>query len=377
MPPLAPLIPIIIQAAVASAISFGLGAIARALTPTPSVDTDAIDASQTINLSLGINEPRQILVGERIVGGQLLFRDSYGPNRSTLVSVIAFSAYECTSFERLFVQGEEVTLSGDPTQGIVNVTSHFLGLNDIPRIRFRLWLGQANGNPGLGQALNTRFPGRFSNDSNGDGMCIGFFEMVNTNDDIDEEEGENFIPFRGVPAVRCQLKGSPVCDLRDPDQNFEDPSTWKYSNNAGVIEGQYQNGWFFNNQYILGADLPDFVRSPEHIKANADYCEQEGFTCDGILVSGQVSDWETIRNTFNGVLVESLISLYTVPQALRSSGGTLDLSLFPRAEVVDFNREGFSTEVHNTTNTIFISPEENFTEKPLPERTNPEFLEAD
>ena len=100
MPQLA--IPFLINAAIALAVNFAV----RAFIKTPKQDNGAPNAAQTVQRRIQKNLPREIVVGERIVGGIAAFDNSFGPDREDGVRVSIFSSYECTSFEQLYMAGE-------------------------------------------------------------------------------------------------------------------------------------------------------------------------------------------------------------------------------------------------------------------------------
>ncbi len=54
---------------------------------------------------------------------------------------LLFQAKPCNEFHQLFLDGEPVTLNGDPTTGERTVTSHFLGKNNATRVKFRIFHG--------------------------------------------------------------------------------------------------------------------------------------------------------------------------------------------------------------------------------------------
>ena len=138
-------------------------------------------------------------------------------------------------------------------------------------------------------------------------MCVGVFRAVNTDDDFDTETGEDSRPFRGFPNTRVRLKGSPICDPRDPTQSYDDDSTWKYTTNSALIDAQHLYGWRLQDQLIVGLGVPEELLNVPRVIINANYCDVEDFTCHGVLSSGNTSDGDNIRNTYNGCL------LYTSP----------------------------------------------------------------
>jgi len=364
------IIPILIKAAIAVAVNFAV----RAFIKKPKSRNETPDASQTVLRRIKNNLPREVLVGERIVGGVAAFDDSYGANRENGVRVTIFSAYECTSFEQLYMDGEPVILAGDPTTGEVAVSSHFLGRGGAQRAFFRIYLG-AN-NAGLGAFLSSRFPSKFTANDNFEGMCVGILRCVNTDADLDKDNGKNHIPFRSFPSFRVRLKGSPVCDTR-LGQTYADPTSWTYSANSALVDEQHKYGWFQQGRLIAGMGLPENIMDLTQGALNADYCDTNSFECHGVIRSGNSQDAQSVRDTYNGVLVESLAKIFTIPEGNRDTEGTLDLEAHIGAKVVRFDPFGYSTEAYNQTLTTYVEPGENYTEKELPPLTDPAFLAED
>ncbi|CAM3780305.1 hypothetical protein [Litorimonas haliclonae] len=380
------------------AVTSVLGTILSAFIKMPKLpkqDVGSLDATQTIQRRLQNGAPREVLIGRRIVGGVGSFDNSRGVDLETGERISIFSAVPCTAFHKLYMDGEPVTLSGDATIGWATITSHFLGKNDVPRASFRLWLG--DNNSGLGADLKTLYPSLWNtyneltelNDiDDHNGLCLGMLRGVNTNDDIGDEDdpedqqGKNFIPFRGFPEFRVELSGVKVCDPRNGGI-YSDPSTYVYSANSGLVDGQFQHGWFGGengDKLIAGlgyaGDFEDLL-DKDQIEDNADYCDLKEFECHGVVTSGSRQDGQNIRDTFNGILVESLAKIRTVPEGNRPHYGTIDFANYPAARVKRYDEDGYSTEVYNATQTKYIEPLEKFAEKDLPELTKTEWIVED
>ena len=155
----------LITTAIQIGTSIALSFVAKALRKKPKVDTDSLDFEQTVQRRLRNGQPLEILTGKRITAGVGIYDDAYGNKNEYGVSVTVLSAKPCTQFHRLFVDGEPVSLSGDPTVGEVSVTSHFLGKNDAQRIKVRIFLG--HNNSGLGSYLSGKSGGKFNTSDSG------------------------------------------------------------------------------------------------------------------------------------------------------------------------------------------------------------------
>jgi len=272
-----------------------------------------------------------------------------------------------------------MTLAGDPTTGERAITSHFLGKNDAQRAWCRVFLGDDNS--GLGEYLNGMFPDHFdASDDFGD-QCVIITKFQNTDDDLDQNAGENYIPFTGLPDVRVELSGAKVCDPRISGYDYADESTYVYSDNAALIDAQFDYGFYSGvgagRALIIGNGYPTEIMDIDQVISNANYCDSENYNCSGVLTSGQLSDQDEIHKCFNGDRVEHAAKIYTVPEGNRDSAITIDLSEHPAAHVSFFDEHGFSTEVYNEAITTYAEPEEFYAEVELDPYTNASWIATD
>ena len=392
-----------IVAAVVSLVSAAVTLFIKAPKP-PKTELAELDGSQTIRRQLETGLKRRVLVGTRILGGAGGFDSSRGIDLEFGDRITVYTSVPITGFETLYLNGEPVTLSGDPLQGWTAVTSHFLGkpgaaikgpvegiIGDPPRAFFRLWDGSDNTT--LGQELAAAYPDEFNATDRFEGCCVGWLICVNTDDDIGNEDdpeslqGKNYIPFRGFPKKRIKAHGSAICDPRNGG-DYDDPSTWTSDRsvfaNSGLVDGMFQHGWWGGpnrDRLIAGlgyaGDLDD-IKDVTQIIANADYCDLHAFECHGVISSGSAKDGQRIRDTFNGILVEGLAKIRTIPEGARPHYGTVDFAqLGDAARITRFNEDGFATEIKNRTRTVYAEAQENYMDKELPALTKAEWVAAD
>jgi len=373
------------NAAVAALASYAISSIARSFQKKPKAQTQSLDFEQIIQRRLSLGQPLEVLVGRRIVAGIGLFDDAYSTKNEQGVSISVLSAKPCTTFHTLYLDGEPMTLSGDPTTGEVNVTSHFLGKNDATRVKVRVFLG--DNNSGLGAYLATKFPSKYTATDNHGDYCVIVMDCRNTNDDLggeedpEEQQGKNFIPFQGYPEYRAELSGVKVCDPRLSGADYADESTYIYSSNAALIDAQYDYGWYSGigagRGLIVGNGYPVAIMDLDQIISNANYCDTESFGANGVLRSGQQGDQEEVWKCFNADRVEHSASVYSVPEGNRVLSETIDLSQYISSFVSNYDADGFSTEVYNEIRTVYSEPEEFYGEKDLPIYSKPEWVAAD
>ena len=385
------------NALVATVVATALNMVAKALTKKPKADTQALDFEQMVQRRLSNGQALEVLTGRRIVAGIGAYDDAYGNKNEHGVSVSVLSAKPCTAFHQLYLDGEPVELSGDPTQSEVWVTSHFLGRpapetitifgipmtigqgEPMPRVRVRVFLGHDNS--GLGSFLGTKSTGKFTANDNFGDYCVVVLDCKNTNDDLDEENGENYIPFQGYPEFKVELSGVKVCDPRLPGSLYADESTYVYSDNAALIDAQYDYGWYSGagpgRALIVGNGYPVELMDLDQIKSNADYCDAEGLTCAGVVRSGSTGDQEEIWKCYNADRVEHAAKVFSIPEGNRNFAEIIDVSEHPAAFISAYDKDGFSTEVYNEISTVYAEPEEYYGEKDLPIYSKPEWIAAD
>ena len=368
------------NAIVGAIVSFAISSLAQALIKKPKAETASLDFEQTVQRRLRNGQALEVLTGRRVVAGVGFFDDAYSTKNERGVSISVVSAKPCTQFHRLFLDGEPVDLSGDPTTGPQLVTSHFLGKNNARRVSVRVYMGQ-NGNIGLGSYLAGKFPNKYASSDNHGDYCVVILECHNTNDDLDEETGTNYIPFQGFPDYRVEMSGVKVCDPRIEGSDYADESTHVYTVNAALIDAQYDYGWYSGvgegRALIVGNGYPVELMDIEQIKSNATYCDNEGFGCSGVIRSGQSGDQEEIWKCYNADRVEHAASVFSVPEGNRVLAEDIDMSLYPAAFVSNYDSDGFSTEVYNEVRTVYAEPEEFYGEKDLPIYSRPEWVAAD
>ena len=386
------------NAVVNAAIAYALSALAQTFVKRPKQDTSALDFSQTVQRRLSIGQPLEVLVGRRIVGGVGFFDDSFGYKRERGVSISVVSCKPCTQFHTLFLDGEPVTLSGDPTQGEVWVTSHFLGRpakvatstfggialtlvegDLLPRVRVRITMGQNNNS--FGAYLGGKFPGKFTNTDNFGDYCVVVLDCRNTNDDFDEEEGKSYIPFQGYPEYKVEMSGVEVCDPRNGGV-YGNEATYVYSNNSALVDAQFDFGWYSGDAgpgraLAVGNGYDTELMDLTQIGLNADYCDAENFTCAGLLRSGQPEDQEEVWKTYNADRVENAAAIYSIPEGARGPAELLDMSQHLGAWVGSYDEQGLSTEVYNEVRTVYSEPVEYYGEKDLAILTNPDWIADD
>ena len=363
------------------AISIGLSLLSSAIRKKPKTDTGAIDAGQMLRPQLSFGIPRGILLGQRAVGGTQSDRFSYGPKNENLVSISVLSSRPCSDFVGLKVFGEDVTLSGDPTQGEVSVTSHFKGRGGVSRMFVRVFLGEDNS--GFPAYINSLKLGRYDASDVGGKMTIVVWRAVHTNDDVDSK-GKSFIPWtNGPPECRWEMKGAKLFDPRVIGASLLNMASWTYTHSPllhdfaidlGIKDGAPGTP---NEQVTIGNSYPLGLLDVEHVKAMADWSDLRDYGSHGVVRSGQRGDQEEIWKSFNGQRLERPASVLTMPEAARPHYGAIDVSTMPAVKISAYDEYGESTEVPNRMAGYYAEPLEGYGRKDLPSYTRAEWHVAD
>lgn len=362
-----------------AAVAVGVSLAQKALRKKPKRDVQSVDAGQMVQRGLGYKEPLSVIVGRRNSGGTGYYDDGHGTKNEYGISVTVHSTRPMTSHQALYLDTERATLSGNPTAGAVDVTNIFLGKNNARRVRYRFFTGENNA--GLGAYLSSLTGGRYSASDNFGQCAVSVLSCRNTNDDLDEDTGKNYIPFQGYPRAVPEGDGVKVCDPRIAGASYEDESTYVFSANAALIDAQYDYGFYdgaVGSRFkIVGNGYPVALMDIEQIKSNADYCDLRGYECHGRLRSGKNDDQEEIRKCYNATRYEVAGKVYALAEGNRPRYGDLDLSECPSARVVFYDKDGDATDVYNQIQTFYVEPQEFYGDKELPLYTDSDLLNAD
>ncbi len=141
----------------------------------------------------------------------------------------AFHEGRIDGIERRYLRDIQITLNGG---GYVNKKDGEFGENDI-QIGTRLGLPTET----AFSELIARLPGIWSTDHRGDGVVTGC--MVSK--PVKEKYFNDVYPAGGPDANTLSLvvRAQRVFDWRDPTQSFDNPDSWKFSDNAALCTAHY------------------------------------------------------------------------------------------------------------------------------------------
>ena len=261
-------------------ITTAMGAALNALTPKPSMSSNAFTGSNEANMGYQISTrgaalDHQIIYGQTRVGGAIVFDAVSGENSKIFHRVIAFSGHEIEEFTTIYFNDEYLTLTSDtdsngqtyykPTLATNKSGVTSTRYNDFVRIYLRNG-GTDNNTPvtaliqaGVGWTQYHKL----------NGLSYAYFRL-----DFDADAWPN-----GVPEISAKIKGKKVYDPRT--------STTVWSNNPALCVRDYLISSYGLNESSAKVDDATVIRT-------ANVCDyynyptltgDQRFTCDGAFTT--------------------------------------------------------------------------------------------
>lgn len=202
------------------------------------VGSRLLSRGQTATSTQGLNEARgsirqptpaqRVIYGESRVGGALFYHNDTQP--PYLVWGLVMSARPVTRIKKTLVGVNEVAFGAD--LGVL--TPPYLDGADV-----RLWASFRDGDPD--QAIDPIIadfdtsldPATFR--QRGHATAVFKAAFGNDSDDFDRMWGLG----TQIPNILMDVEGAPVHDPRVPASDYDDPTTWRYSNNAALVQADW------------------------------------------------------------------------------------------------------------------------------------------
>jgi hypothetical protein len=358
----------------------------RAKLKTPKAED--VDRGYELSRKLDSNYPREIAVGKFATGGSGVYDTVSGAENKYVWRVTAISDYEITSLDEIWIDGQKVTLSGDPLTGWVNVTDHLTKENGDPTIRFRIMKGTE------GQALDSELaaaagPGSFGGQLTASdtfaGMAIAIMRWEHSPDDNITSEPSQIV-YVG--------EGAPVHDPRDETSDPDDPSTWSRTSDArfnpALIAAQAIRGWKRGGEVVVGAHGIVTADIPEAALGDAaDICDEEietdegteaRYRCGGMIrmdpKNGIRPSLEKVMAAMDGDLVENGGEFTILAGVERVAANHYDLASIG-GRILSFDEHGAATNRYNETACSFVDPDSAWEMQDLPAYKPAAHLTAD
>jgi hypothetical protein len=276
-------------------------------------------AGSEITFNMDPAYPREMIIGQRLVGGSMVARYSRGSNLYNAHMVIQVADHPCVELSKVY-DGGRVVQATPLTHGSRTEITAYSASGGA-----RVWMTWHDGRPGQTadsdlvtksaqdpEVVSGKIPG-WSNDHVGAG-CAYIHVEVQWDSDI----------LTSIPQFTFLVKGAKLYDRRldttaggSGSHRLDDPSTWEYSTNAAVAADHFLLGYKVEDDDLaFGIGLhPSEV--PYEIFANqADLADED-------VETGTGGDVETIkRYAVNGVVstadyFEEVLEAFQVQMAAR------------------------------------------------------------
>ena len=253
MPFLAPVIASVLAldaigtAIVSVGLSIGLGYLSRSLAPDPKQQRAGSGRATGARLSLRVesNADREFLFGRTATAGSLVYWKTYGPNGNDYLQMVyALTDHECTSLEKISIDGNPYTL------GAVTTTAWASG-QTVTAFPDCMWIEFHAGawDQAADADLVAQGGGAWTANDRGRGVCYVRVTMK-----YDAAKFPN-----GVPRFTFEIKGGKFYDFRKDSSNggsgahrWGSPATYEWSDNPVVVEYNFRRGIAVNGNRLCG-----------------------------------------------------------------------------------------------------------------------------
>lgn len=341
---------------------------------------------------LDTRHPREVAVGLVASGGSGAYSTVSGAENKFAWRVTALSDYLITGFRELRLDGEKVTLSGDPMAGWVNVTSHYLKADNSPTIRLRIKDGAEDQvlDPELAAAAGpTSLGGHLRSVDRFAGVAHAILRL---------ETDDEAYSGRSEPEAVYVFEGAPVHDPGHEGSDPDDPATWPTDTDArfnpALITAQAIRGWRRNGEVVVGAfgitaaDIPDAqlqdaAEACDELELISEPGEPEAFEpryrAGGYVTmeeGGIRRSLDRLLASMDGSIAEVGGRFLILPGVARAPDHAFDMQAIG-GRIVHFDPHGAATQRYNSAVTSFVDPDSAWTEQDLPPYENPEWKAAD
>ena len=352
-------------------VTVALGAAVQALAPKPSISGS--NRGYQTN-SIGPAQDHQIIYGKMKVGGAIVFEEGTGTNNKHLHRVIAVAGHEVDSFDKIYLNDEEVTVN---SSGYVTAPSKYVKTNYV-----RVKTGEdSEGRPVYTTQATTEYVVRIKT-HNGSPNQTADADLVAESTKWTSEHKLRGIAYmyvrlsfdadifpNGVPVVTAVVKGKKVHDPRN--------GSIAWSDNPALCLRDY-----LTNKYGLGENVVNI--DDTLVSSAANICDQTN-----TLAS-------TTRYTCNGAFTTGSTPYDMLSELLKSMGGSMWYAqgkwrmkpAYWTAPVMDLNEDDLRSSISvntrhsrrdnfNVIKGTFRGEESNWQTTDYPQVTSSAFLAAD
>lgn len=300
-------------------LSIGLGTIASigligvqiGFSSKPKGINAAEQLASNLSITAGPSLGRTVVFGRTGIAGQVLFRKNIS-NAGTaedpdeVIIILSLAGYPVTSLEKFWLNGTLV-YNGETTTGPGAITTGTFAN--------KLWVYFRTGaeTDAAFSALDSLAPEWAAKTRKLRGIAAAAIRLKVT-EDLD-----------GRLEPLFQIKGSKLYDPRldssveggSGSHDWDDPTTWEWSENPKLAELLYLRGGEVNDVRIFGMGKPKTAVDLENFASEANICEESIDVSGGGTIS---------RYTCNGILIPTGDHRTNLTQLLSASAGTMDSS---------------------------------------------------
>jgi len=266
----------IASAIATTAISIGLQAL-MAQTPKPPKPEDG---RSPLNQAIPF---RTYAVGRTRLAGARMMWEAVGSN---LYSVQAIAGHKIKSFNRFYLNDDEVTVVDNVVQPLTTGGRYGAGSANV-RLYTRLGANPETPYAELVSALGA--DGIWTNAHRGDGQASLAMRAHNA----DAQDQQTAFPY-GAPSPSVEIDGAFCWDFRDPAQSPTNTATWTWTRNSAIT-----CAWHLCfNEFGFGLDYTKALLPVIDLwKEEADICDEDvPLAGGGTEKRYQCNGWDTTEN---------------------------------------------------------------------------------
>jgi hypothetical protein len=218
-----------------------------------------------IDLQLNSAAPRQLVIGKRMVGGNLIDWYLGSSNNTKLYMPVYLSEGPCGQITRVFADGR-VVWNTALVHGVRTTIPDFRSGGD------RLWLTYYDGREG--QTADATLVGLGQGWTSDNKMTGCAWVLVECQWDSDN--------MRSPPSLSFEMEGAKLYDRRKDttaggsgSHRIDDPSTWEWSDNPMVALDHFLLGRYWDGRRTFGIGLSADEVPYSYFAAQANICDED------------------------------------------------------------------------------------------------------
>ena len=352
-------------------LNVAVGAIQKAFAPKPKAPPSGVE----LELQIGSNITRKVMCGLCGSAGHFIYANTYGAGNAFLQQIYVLSDFYTTSLDKVWLDGEHVTLGvEDPIKGRVVTSGDYANL-----IWVKFYDGwQTSADSGLVDNANPST--RWTENHIGFGTSYVILTLK-----YDREKLAN------PPQAFFEFKGAPLYNLRlddtvggDGDHRFNDISTWEYSDDPVLIDYCYRRGFSINGDLFCGMSMAASDLPISEYATAANICEEDvggrvRYRCSiGLDCSAEHGDnIDALMLSCGGMVVHGVDGTFPLIGTDQAIVATLTDDDLIVGEPVDFQRLRAMDELVNSVSGTYPNPENQWSPAGYQRATDTELVTAD